>query len=47
VDDAEGILFGIAGFLESPDLAIYKKSAKNCVRQLWDRWRPHRDELSA
>ncbi len=36
VDDAEGILFGIAGFLESPDLAIYKKSAKNYVRQLWD-----------
>jgi hypothetical protein len=45
VDDAEGILFGIAGFLESPDLAVYKKSAQNYVRHLWDRWWPHRDEF--
>jgi len=30
--DAEAILFGLAGFLESPDLAVYKKSAKNYVR---------------
>ncbi len=43
--DAEAILFGLAGFLESPDLAVYKKSAKNYVRELWDRWWPHRDEL--
>lgn len=45
LDDVEAILFGIAGFLETPDLAIYKKSAKNYVRELWDRWWPHRDEL--
>src|SRR5207253_1226715 len=43
--DAEAILFGIAGLLETPDLAIYKKSAKNYVRELWDRWWPHRDRL--
>src|SRR5437763_2074293 len=43
--DAEAILFGIAGLLERPDLAIYKKSAKNYVRELWDRWWPHRDRL--
>jgi hypothetical protein len=43
--DAEAILFGLAGFLESPDLALYKKSAKNYVRELWDRCWPHRDEL--
>jgi len=45
LDDAEAILFGLAGFLEKPDLAIYKKSAKNYVRDLWDRWWPHRDRL--
>ena len=43
--DAEAILFGIAGLLETPDLAIYKKSTKNYVRELWDRWWPHRDRL--
>jgi hypothetical protein len=45
LDDAEAILFGLAGFLETPDLAIYKKSARNYVRGLWDRWWPHRDRL--
>ena len=45
LEDAEAILFGLAGFLETPDLAIYKKSAKNYVRDLWDRWWPHRDRL--
>ena len=44
-DDAEAMLFGIAGFLETRDLAIYKKSAKNYVRELWDCWWPHRDRL--
>jgi hypothetical protein len=43
--DAEAILFGLAGFLETPDLAVYKKSARSYVRDLWDRWWPHRDEL--
>src|SRR4029077_6300865 len=43
--DAEAILFGVAGLLETPDLAIYKKAAKNYVRELWDRWWPHRDRL--
>src|SRR5437870_5005018 len=45
LNDTEAILFGIAGFLETPDLAVYKKSAKNYVRDLWDRWWPKRDEL--
>jgi Protein of unknown function (DUF2851) len=45
LEDAEAILFGLAGFLETPDLATYKKSAKNYVRELWDRWWPHRDRL--
>src|SRR5207248_6590589 len=43
--DAEAMLFGIAGFLETPDLGAYKKSARHYVRDLWDRWWPHRDPL--
>jgi Protein of unknown function (DUF2851) len=45
VADCEALLFGTAGFLETPDLDIYKKSAREYVRQLWDRWWPHRDDL--
>jgi hypothetical protein len=44
-DDAEATLFGLAGFLEASDLGVYKKSARNYVRELWDRWWPHRDEM--
>jgi hypothetical protein len=43
--DAEALLFGVAGFLEAPDLAIYKKSSRSYVRDLWDRWWPHRDDF--
>ena len=45
VRDCEALLFGEAGFLETPDLDVYKKSAREYVRQLWDGWWPHRDEL--
>jgi hypothetical protein len=45
VRDCEALLFGGAGFLENPDLDVYKKSAREYVRQLWDGWWPHRDEL--
>jgi hypothetical protein len=45
LSDAESILFGLAGFLEMPDLDAYKKSVKPYVRELWDRWWPHRDEF--
>src|SRR5216110_2359082 len=45
VQNCEALLFGTAGFLETPDLDIYKKSAREYVRQLWDRWWPHRDDL--
>jgi Protein of unknown function (DUF2851) len=44
-DDCEALLFGGAGFLRAPDLAVYKRSTKNYVRELWDKWWPHRDEL--
>jgi len=43
VKDGEAMLFGIAGFLETP--AFYKRSTRNYVRQLWDCWWPHRDEM--
>jgi uncharacterized protein DUF2851 len=43
--DAEAMLFGLAGFLEAPDLGVFKRSTKEYVRTLWDRWWPHRDEL--
>ena len=43
-EDCEALLFGAAGFLETPDLDVYKKSAREYVRQLWDRWWPHRDD---
>ena len=45
VADCEALLFGGAGFLHTSDLDVYKKSAREYVRQLWDRWWPHRDEL--
>jgi len=37
-EDCEAILFGVAGFLETPDLAVYKRSTRDYVRTLWDRW---------
>ena len=43
--DAESMLFGVAGFLQTADLDVYKKSTREYVRQLWDRWWPHRDAL--
>jgi Protein of unknown function (DUF2851) len=43
--DIESMLFGVAGFLQTADLDVYKKSTREYVRQLWDRWWPHRDEL--
>jgi hypothetical protein len=45
IDDAEAILFGIARFMDTADLDVYKKSVRNYLRQLWDCWWPHRDEL--
>jgi hypothetical protein len=43
--NAEALLFGVAGFLESPDLGVYKTTTRQYVRDLWDRWWPHRDEF--
>ena len=43
--DIESMLFGVAGFLQTADLDAYKRSTREYVRQLWDRWWPHRDGL--
>ena len=43
--DAEAILFGAAGFLESPDLGIYDAGTRSYVRTLWDRWWSYRDKM--
>ena len=43
--DIESMLFGVAGLLQTADLDVYKKSTREYVRQLWDRWWPHRDHL--
>jgi hypothetical protein len=43
--DIESMLFGVAGFLQTPDLDVYKRPTREYVRQLWDRWWPHRNEL--
>ena len=43
--DIEALLFGVAGFLQTADLDVYKKSTREYVRQLWDRWWPYRDEV--
>jgi len=45
VRNCEALLFGGAGFLQTSDLDVYKKSAREYVRQLWDDWWPHRDQL--
>jgi hypothetical protein len=44
-DDAEALLFGAAGFLEAPDLAVYESSTRSYLRTLWDRWWPHGDQM--
>jgi Protein of unknown function (DUF2851) len=44
-DDLEAILFGVAGFLTAPDLGEYRGETRAYMRNLWDRWWPHRDEM--
>src|SRR4051812_8760829 len=43
--DLEAILFGVAGFLTAPDLGAYPDETRSYVRNLWDRWWPHRDAM--
>ena len=43
--EAESLLFGLAGFLEAPDLSRYEIKTRIYVRELWDQWWPHRDGM--
>ncbi len=43
--DREALLFGLAGFLESPDLGLYQPDVRSYLRNLWDRWWPYRDKM--
>ena len=45
IDNFEALLFGVAGFLGGPDLAAYRDDTRGYVRELWDRWWPHRDAM--
>ena len=44
-ETAEAMLFGVAGFLEAPDLSTFGSDTRGYVRSLWDRWWQRRDEL--
>ena len=44
-DRAEALLFGVAGFLEAPDLANYQSDTRAYVRGLWDQWWTNRDAM--
>ncbi|MGI9113803.1 MAG: DUF2851 family protein, partial [Chthoniobacterales bacterium] len=44
-EDAEALLFGVAGFLDAPQLAELRKSTRTYLRSLWDKWWKHRDRF--
>ncbi len=44
-DEIEALLFGVAGFLNAPDLGSYQTGTRQYLRALWDRWWPGRAEL--
>ncbi len=44
-NDIEAVLFGVAGFLDSPDLARFGPGTRSYLRALWDQWWPRRAEL--
>jgi hypothetical protein len=44
-DEIEAVLFGVAGFLDSPDLARFGRGTRQYLRVLWDQWWPRRAAL--
>ena len=44
-DNAEALLFGLAGFLEVPDLSGYESDTRAYLRQLWEQWWTLRDKM--
>ncbi len=43
--DIEAILFGVAGFLDAPDLGKFAPGTRTYLRGLWEKWWPRRSEL--
>ena len=44
-NEIEATLFGVAGFLDAPDLAKFEPSTRSYLRGLWDKWWPRRSAL--
>jgi hypothetical protein len=44
--DAEALLFGVAGFLDAPALSEMRKSTRTYLRSLWDKWWKYRDRFA-
>ncbi len=42
--DADALLFGVAGFLDAPDLAKFAPDTRSYLRGLWEKWWPRRAE---
>ena len=42
--DADALLFGVAGFLDAPDLAAFAPDTRLYLRGLWEKWWPQRAE---
>ena len=45
-EDAEALLFGIAGFLDAPDLDAQRRTTRGYLRSLWDHWWKYREQFS-
>ena len=44
-NETEAILFGVASFLATPDLAGFESGTRQYLRLLWERWWLRRAEL--
>ncbi len=44
-DDADALLFGVAGFLPAENLAEFDQDTRSYLRMLWERWWPRRGEF--
>jgi Protein of unknown function (DUF2851) len=44
-NEIEAVLFGVAGFLDVPDLARFEPGTRHYLRVLWDQWWPRRAAL--
>ena len=45
-EGSEALLFGVAGFLEAPDLDAARQSTRTYLRLLWDRWWKYREQFT-